>query len=113
MGPSPKSGPVQGGETGAAPQWSIAAPIRALRLPGKPLGRQRGQISGPELLALLAQLVEMGPGKDAGVVEIVELDADGVVAHGLKLQDADMGPAGDDLFLRGAVTLDLGRGAFD
>src|SRR5262249_25563539 len=71
------------------------------------------QILAPQRLLVLAKPVEVLPRIDAGVVEIVELDLDSVIADGLELENADMHAAGDDLLLRRAMALHLGRGAFD
>ncbi len=46
-------------------------------------------------------------------MQIVELDADGVIADRLDRQDADMRAARDQLLLAGPMALDLGRRAFD
>src|SRR5471032_2201080 len=71
------------------------------------------EIGVPTLRLLDAELIEIGPGKDAGIVEIVELDAQRVVADRLDSQDADMGAAVDELLLRRVVALHLGRRALD
>ena len=57
-----------------------------------------------------AEAVEIGPGINPRIVQVVEGDADGVMADGFDLHDADMAAAGNDLFAL-AVALDLGRGA--
>src|SRR5215510_11196250 len=73
---------------------------------------QRLEIGGPQLVLTAAQFVEIGPGIDAAVVEIVKADADGVVADRFYADDPDMAPAGDDLLLTRSMALDLGRWAF-
>jgi hypothetical protein len=57
--------------------------------------------------------VQVFPGVDAGVVQIVEGEADGVIADRFDADDADVAAAGDGLFLIGAVALDFGARAFD
>src|SRR3979411_1655372 len=61
------------------------------RLPREAALGQGLQIVGPELVLGPAELIEIGPGEDAGIVEVVEFDADGVIAHRLQRQDPDMG----------------------
>src|SRR5262249_34780598 len=78
-----------------------------------PLLFQRLQIRTEDLVRMLTEAVEVAPSVDAGVVQVVELDADGVVADRLDAHDADMAAAGDDGLLSGAVALDFRRGAFD
>ena len=46
-------------------------------------------------------------------MQVVEVDADGVIADRLDIQDADMAAAGDDGLLARTVALDLRRRAFD
>src|SRR5258708_25071257 len=85
----------------------------ALRLAAEAALLQLVEIGAPALLLFDAELVEIGPGKDAGIVEIVEFDADRVIADRLDGKDADMGTAVDKLFLRRIVALHLGRRALD
>ena len=40
-----------------------------------------------------AQVPQQGPGVDAGAVQVVELDAHRVAAHGLDPEDADVASA--------------------
>src|SRR3546814_3522727 len=47
----------------------------------------------------------------AGIMQVIELQAHGVVADRLDLHDADMAAPGDDLLLARPVALHLGRGA--
>src|SRR5215472_1890256 len=95
--------PPRRGRAGVGVGRRLALSAR-LRLARQPARGERLQIVRPELVLLQAELIEIGPGEDAGVVEIVELDPDGVVAHRLQCQDAHMGAARDDLLLGGAVT---------
>src|SRR5262249_36561029 len=60
-----------------------------------------------------AELMQVVPGEEAGVVAVVEGDADGVVAHGFDLGDGDVLFAGDENFRRRSVALHLGAWAFD
>ena len=46
-------------------------------------------------------------------MQVVELDADGVIAHRLDTDNADMAAAGDNFLAGRVVALDLGRGALD
>src|SRR5260370_30613335 len=70
-----------------------------------------GEVVAPALMLLDAELVEIVPGKDAGVVQIVEFDPDRVIADRLQFEDADMGALADDPLLPGAVPLQFGRPA--
>src|SRR5260370_1411222 len=83
------------------------------RFAAEALGGEGGEVIAPAFMLLDAELVEIVPGKDAGVVQIVELDPDGVVADRLQFEDADMGALADDRLLPGAVPLQFGRRAFD
>src|SRR5690606_7564844 len=62
-----------------------------------------GEILRPQRLAVAADLVEVLPRVDAGVVQVVERDADRVVADRLELENAYVLAAGHDLLLRGPV----------
>src|SRR5258705_4011583 len=75
--------------------------------------REGVEIAAPALLVFEAELVEIGPGIDPGIVEIVEGDAHRIVADRLQRDDPDMGAAGDQCLLAGSVTLDFGRWALD
>src|SRR5262249_45260046 len=79
----------------------------------KTLSGERVEIGLPNLALGLAQLVEIGPGVDAGVVPVIEEDADRVVAHRLDGVDGNMAFAGDRDPGIAAMALDLGGGAFD
>ena len=72
---------------------------------GEPL-----QIGVPQFLLPLAQLVEIGPGINTGIVKIVEQDAHGVVADRLQAGDPDLGAAGDQLLLLGTMALTSAEG---
>ena len=56
------------------------------RLARQAAGGERLQIGVPQFLLPLAQFVEIGPGINTGVVEIVEQDAHGVVADRLQAE---------------------------
>src|SRR5262249_45010605 len=57
--------------------------------------------------------MQVDPGIDPGVVAVIEGEPDGVVADRVDLGNTNPSLAVDQLFLRRAVALDLGRGAFD
>src|SRR5262245_62044524 len=88
------------------------APRRS-RVAAQAAVEQSGEVGVPLLLLGGAELVEVGPAEDAGVVLVVEADTDGVVADRLDLLDAHMAAAGDDLLLVRPVALHLGRRALD
>src|SRR6516164_5506026 len=80
----------------------------------QPAIEQRGLIGGPALGVGVAELAQVGPAVDAGVVLVVEHDADGVVADRLDRHDLHMAAARYDLLgRRSAMTHHLGRRAFD
>src|SRR5439155_14891917 len=83
------------------------------RIAAETLLLQRLQVRDEYLMGVLAEAVEIAPGVDASIVQVVELDADGVVADRLDAHDADMAAAGDDGLLAGAVALHLGGGTLD
>src|SRR4051812_32457709 len=58
-------------------------------------------------------MVEISPAENPRVVQIVELDADRVMPHGLEGENTDMAAARDGLLLTRTVALHFGRGAFD
>ena len=60
-----------------------------------------------------AELIEISPRVDPGVVQIVEGDAHRVIADRLQSDDSDMCTAGDQGLLPGSVPLHLGRRALD
>src|SRR5689334_21080936 len=62
---------------------------------------------------MLAEAVEIAPGVDAGVVHVVELDPDRVIADRLDRHDADMAAAGDQLLLARPVALHFSRRTLD
>src|SRR5690348_11908658 len=74
---------------------------------------ERCEVGGPALLLLDPKLIEIIPGIDPGIVQVVELDADGVIADRFKIDDADLRALRNDDFLARPVALDFGRGAFD
>ncbi len=74
---------------------------RPRRLAAEAVGGEGVQILAPALVALDAELVEIGPGIDAGVVQIVEDDAHGIVADRLQRDDPDMGAPGVKFFWPG------------
>ena len=82
----------------------IAAQARGLH------GRNIGL---PAVVVLDAKLAKIPPGKNAGIVKIVEIDPDSVVAHWLHVGDTDMAAAGDQHPLPGPVALNFCRRTFD
>ena len=62
---------------------------------------------------MAAELVQQGPGVDAGVVAIVEFQHHGVVAHRMNGLDVDPLLAHLQYPLPGPMALDFGRGAVD
>src|SRR5579875_3253316 len=89
------------------------ARVSALRPAGEtPLGESL-KIAPPALLVFDAELIEIAPRIDAGVVPVVESDAHGVIADRFDRDNADVGAAGNDGFLAGAMPLHLGRRALD
>src|SRR5262249_36769997 len=77
----------------------------------EPLRLQRGKVGLPARGLLAAELVQIFPGIDAGVVQIVEDEAYGVVADRLDAKNAHMPATSDDLALAGSVALHLRAGA--
>ncbi len=71
------------------------------------------QIGLPDILALAAEFQEVGPGKKAGAVAVIEDDAHGIGADGLQSLDLYLALAPDQLLLAGSVALDLRTRAFD
>ena len=76
-------------------------------------GLKLRQVIFPEDVLVLAQLVEIVPGIDAGTVAIAEDRADGVIAHLLDLGDQDFTLAILQHGLVGRMALHLGRGRVD
>src|SRR5579864_901052 len=75
---------------------------------------QRRLIGGPAFDMGVAELAQIRPAVDAGVVLVVEDDADGVVADRLDRHDLHVAPARDDLLgRRPAMAHHLGRRALD
>src|SRR3981081_2177811 len=62
---------------------------------------------------LYTELVEITPGVDPGVVEIVECNPDGIIADGFKADDPDMSAAVHQRLLPRTVPLHFGGWAFD
>src|SRR6185437_14813811 len=77
------------------------------------LGLDPCQVMGPLGFAVAAQLVEVLPGVEAGVVAVVEDQLHGVLADRLDGADADGLFTEHQGFLAGAVALHLGRGGID
>ncbi|CCV13693.1 hypothetical protein MESS4_590056 [Mesorhizobium sp. STM 4661] len=84
------------------------APVE-LAVAAQSLLLQFGEIGGPARLLLVAQRMQVAPGEDAGVVEIVESDADGIVADRLDLEDRDVALTGNGHALFGRMALHFGR----
>src|SRR5476649_289787 len=101
----------------AATRPPIPAPAMTIFMSGvaaQSTEEERGLVFGPALGLRGAQLVQVGPAVDAGIVLVVEDDADGVVADRLDRLDLHMAPARHDLLgRRAAVALHLGGRAFD
>src|SRR5690349_12113840 len=90
------------------------APGRSVRSPPSRLAAEAfvlegGEVVGPAFIVLGAELVQVIPGVNPGVVEIVELDAHRVIADRFEIDDPDMGALADDRLLPGAVALQFGR----
>src|SRR5579883_1137369 len=76
--------------------------------------QERGLIVGPALVVGVAELAQVGPAVDAGIVLVVKHDADGIVADGLDGDDLHVPAAGHDLLgRRPAMPHHLGRRALD
>src|SRR5919107_95862 len=95
------------------PAPAMAIFMRVLRVSAQPAIEQGGLVGGPVFGVAVAELAQIGPAVDAGVMTVVEHDADGVVADRLDGGDLHMAAAGHDLLLAGAVALHLGRRALD
>ena len=70
---------------------------------------QAGQIVLPVLFLVGAQVVEGIPGVDTGIVAVIEVEADGIVADRIDSFDADILYAYLKYLLTRAMTLNLGR----
>jgi len=77
------------------------------------VGGEAVEVFAPALFVLDAELIEVGPGIDPGVMQIVEGNAHGVVAHRLQPDDPDMRASGNHGLLARTVSLDFGRWALD
>jgi hypothetical protein len=67
----------------------------------------------PSLVVLDPELMEIIPGINPGVVEIVEGDTDSVITDRFEPDDPDMGAAMHQCLLSWTMPLHLGRGALD
>src|SRR3546814_705427 len=67
--------------------------------PAQPVPLQGGEIGCPQGIAVLADLAQVAPGVDAGIVQVVEYDPDGVVALRDQFHDPDMAAPGHDPLL--------------
>src|SRR5258708_38254445 len=76
-------------------------------------GGERGFVVAPDPLLVRAQMVEVLPAIYAGVVQIVELDAQRIVADRLELEDADMTAAEDQGLAARSMALHLRRRTLD
>ena len=70
-------------------------------------------VGRPALGVAVGELAQIGPAVDAGIVPVVENDADGVVADRLDVDDVHVPAAADDLLLARPMSLHLGRRALD
>src|SRR5262245_53479679 len=97
-----------------APAMMIFIGPISLGIAAQPAIEQRRLVGGPALLVGVAELAQVGPAVDAGVVLVVEHDAVGVVADRLDRHDLHVPAARHDLLRRrSAMAHDLGRRAFD
>ncbi len=76
-------------------------------LPSIPCRLQAVEISLPVAVPLCAELIQVFPGKEPGIVAIVEDEAYCIVANRLDGRDQDVLLAGLQDFLAGSVALDL------
>jgi hypothetical protein len=65
------------------------------------------------VLIVETQLIESIPGVDAGVVLVIEMEADGVVAHRVDMGNVDILFAHLQDLLSGTMALNLGGGGED
>ena len=79
----------------------------------RPRDGERIQIGGPAAILFLPEFAQIIPGENAGVMQVVEHQPDGVVPDRLDADDADMAPPGHRLLLPRIMALDLGAWAFD
>src|SRR5215469_15197743 len=110
------------GQAGAARTVELASSPPAPRndpssigsgLPGKSLRGQTVEILAPAFLMFYAELVEVIPRIDPGIVEIVEGDTDSVIADRFNTDDADMGPTVHERLLSRTMALHFGGWALD
>src|SRR4029453_18991923 len=97
----------------AAVNPPMPAPAMAIFMVGlwiaaQPAIEQGSLVSGPLFGVAVAGVGQVRPAVDAGVVTVVEYDADGVMADRLDRGDLHMATAGHDLLLAGPVTLPPG-----
>ena len=71
------------------------------------------EVIPPNLILIEAQVTQILPAEDSSVMQVVKLDADGIISNWLKIHDANKAPTGHNLFLVRDVALDFRRGAFD
>src|SRR5215208_2050365 len=95
------------------PAPAMAIFMTGLRVAAQPAIEQGGLVGGPLFGVAVAELAQVRPAIDAGVVAIIEHDADGVVADRLDGGDLHMAAAGYDLLLAGSMALHFGRRALD
>src|SRR5215469_11226510 len=82
-------------------------------LPGKSLRGQTVEILAPAFLMFYAELVEVIPRIDPGIMKIVEGDTDSVIADRFNTDDADMGPTVHERLLSRTMALHFGGWALD
>src|ERR1700722_17042553 len=99
------------GSPGGEGQVCLAGWRRRSGIAAEPFGVQRRQIIPPAPLLLTAELVQILPGIDPGIVQIVEQNANGVMADGLDRHDADMPTSRHCLALGRGMALNLGARA--
>src|SRR5712692_4827761 len=114
-GDAPADARCDGARRRPAPSRTRRAALEPLArgLSAQSVRREPVEIVAPAFLVLDTKLVEIAPGVDPGVVEIVEGDANRVVADRLEPDHPDMGPPGHQRFLPRPVPLHLGRRALD
>src|SRR5438045_724960 len=88
------------------------SPLRS-RFPSKSVRGQGVEMLAPTLFVLVAELVKVIPGINAGIVQIVEGDADSVIADRFEPDDADLSAAVYQRLLPRTMALHLGGRAFD
>ena len=71
------------------------------------------EVIRPNLILVEAKVIQILPAVNSSVVQIIKLDADGIISNWLKVHYTDKAPTGHNLFLIRDVALDFRRGAFD